>query len=222
LKRRATPREGKKPPDVGPVTPRIIQQFERALAGKKDVREKIRIYSLKPSPTVQDLLKLAWLRNWLAFLEPRLPDGDVPTAATVWAYWVEHEEDYARYESLDVEIRSYLYSAEQLSVQSMSAKREMLDRINTDTITYLALYPVVDAMFRKKSGRPATRGNIAVCALQLKIDNHWTWKQITETVCDCEKIVHDKYCQANLRQSIRALEKLLRKCGLRVRTTEAS
>jgi hypothetical protein len=216
LKRRTTPRKNQKAPDVGPATPKIVQQFERALAGKNDVRDKIRSCSLNPSPTIKDFLKLAWLRNWLTFLEPPLRDGEPPTGASVWAYWVEHREEYAHYNSLDVKICGYLYSSEEIRARSMSTQLEILDLINTDTLTCQALYPVVDEMYRTKSGRPATRGNIALQALQFKIDNHWIWRQITNAVCDCGKSLHDDYCQANLRQSIRGLEKLLRKCGLRV------
>jgi len=209
-------------PDLGPATTAIVQQFERALAGKKEVRDTIRTYSLKPSPTIKDLLELAWLRNWLALLEPPLPDGVPVTAASVWAYWVEHAQEFAQIKSLDAGIQSYLYSREQLHARSMSARLEMLNRINTDAITYLALYPLVDAMFENKSGRPATRGTIAVRALQLKIDSRKTWKQITREVCDCGQSVHNDYCQANLRQSVRALEKLLRKCRLQAPNTMAS
>ena len=72
--------ESGKTPDLGPITPKIIELFERALAGKADVQKKIRHYSSKPSPTVRDQLTLAWLRNWLSILDPCLPGEGPPTA----------------------------------------------------------------------------------------------------------------------------------------------
>lgn len=210
MKRGLSPESGESP-DLGPITPKIIELFERALAGKRNVQEKIRHYSSKPSPTVRDQLTLTWLRNWLSILDPRLPDEGPPTAVRVWRYWINHPGELRKLTSADDEIMNYLLDRDEVKVAADSTKLQMLEMINKDKLALLALYPVVEELCRKKRGRPITRGPIAVRALQLQIDNNWTWKRITSELCDCGRI-HDKHCKEKIRQSVLALEKLLGKC----------
>jgi hypothetical protein len=215
LKRR-TPSEDKTPPDLGPVTPGVLELFQRGLAGKKDVQEKIKHYSSKLRPTIRDLLTLAWYRNWLTILQPPLPAGAPPTPASVWKRWFDHDKELKRLGSLGDEIRSYLAGSGEVSADRDHVWRQMHELIACDDLTYSALYPVVKKLLRKKRGRPITRGPIAVRALQLKVDKKWPWMRIANEVCDCSKGSHDGYCRDNIRQSVAALEKLITRCGLEV------
>jgi hypothetical protein len=210
VKRGLSPESGKSP-DLGPITPKIIELYDRALAGKADVQEKIRHYSSKPSPNVRDQLTLAWLRNWLRILDPRLPDEGPPTAVRVWRYWINHPVELRKLTSADDAIMSYLLDRDKVKAAAESMKLQLFELINQDKLTLLALHPVVEELCRKKRGRPITQGSIAVRALQLQIDNNWTWTRITSELCDCGR-VHDKHCKERIRQSVLALEKLLGKC----------
>src|SRR5690242_8419838 len=101
--------QNEKSPDLGAIMPMALEVFERALAEKKCVRERIEAYASKRNATVRELLLLAWNRNWLSFLEPKLPDDDPPiTAAGVWQYWVDHPDQLRELGSARQEISSYL------------------------------------------------------------------------------------------------------------------
>jgi hypothetical protein len=194
---------------------RVLALFERALVEREDLKKWIEELSLKSDPTVRDRLCLVLYRHQLAFREPQLPAGVALTAMSLWRYWMDHPAECSKHQSLESEIRSYLWPSEELEADKVNRKLVMLDVINTDTLTYLALYPIIEEMLGKQPGRPATRrGPIAVSALQMKLDNNLTWLGIAKQVCDCLKGMHDHYCAETIRLSTVALEKLLRQCGI--------
>jgi hypothetical protein len=202
-------------PDLGSMTPKALELFERALAEKKYVEEKIETYASKPHPTVRELLLLAWFRNWLKFLEPRLPDGDSPTAASVWIYWDEHLDELRELAEAREEIISYLQPTDQIEADKNQAHVQMVELIGGDQLAFLAWYPVVEELYKKKKrGAPTTRRLTAVRALQM-LDNNWKLKKVTKELCDCRNDQHDEHCQQRIRQSIISLNKLLEKCGVK-------
>ncbi len=98
----------KKPPDLGQITPKLIEPFERALAEKEDLQNRIAKYASKQRPTIRELLILAFFRNCLSFLEPSLPNGYSPAAASIWSYWAQHPEECKGNKALGDAILGYL------------------------------------------------------------------------------------------------------------------
>jgi hypothetical protein len=213
------PSESGNVPDLGAATSKIVELFERGLAERADLKEWIKELSSKSNPTIRDRLWLALYRHLLSFREPPLPPGVPLTGYNLWDYWASHNAEYQKYRELEREIESYLEPPETLHGRAVATERAMIELIPKDSVTFLALYPVIDEMFgklQKKSGRgrPVTRRLAAVHALQMQIDNGWKLKKVTSKVCDCTKATHDDSCEQQLRQSIMTLEKLLSKCGV--------
>jgi len=205
----------RKLPDLGSMTPKALEVFERGFAEKEYVREKIETYALKPHPTIRELLLLAWFRNWLNLLEPKLSYGDSPkTAASVWQYWVDHLDELLAHAAVREEIISYLESRDQIEAGKNQDHKQMVELIGDDRLTLLALHPLVEKIYaKKKRGAPVTRRLTAVRALQIQIDKSWDLKKVTQELCDCGKAAHDESCEQQMRQSIGTLKRLLRKWG---------
>jgi hypothetical protein len=55
---------------------------------------------------------------------------------------------------------------------------------------------------RPRKGRPASRRQTALQALQMKVDTGRSWPSILKEVCDCPKKDHDESCFESLRQSL--------------------
>ena len=213
------PPESGNVPDLGAATTKFVELFDRALADRAVLKKLIAELSSKSNPTIRDRLCLALYRHQLSFLEPPLPPGVPLTGYNLWDYWASPNAEYKKYRKLEREIESCLEPPETLHARAVATKRAMIELIPKDSVTFLALYPVIDEMFgklQKKSGRgrPVTRHLAAVRALQMQIDNGWKLKKVTSKVCDCTKATHDDFCEQQLRQSIMKLEKLLSKCGV--------
>jgi hypothetical protein len=73
------------------------------------------------------------------------------------------------------------------------------------------------AIGRTRGGRPATKRQAAIQAMEMKLTDpkRWTWPKIASALCDCGKS-HDVRCQDNLRREVLHLRKTLRKCGCRL------
>jgi hypothetical protein len=216
LKRR-TGSKGTSKPDLGAATPKVLELFARALADRTELRRKIKVYSTKESPTVRDQLGLAWCRNQLCFLEPNLPVSSTLTPASLWQYWVEHQEELQKFHSEQNKIMGYLDGPAEANAAELWAKQQMLELVSGDRITYLALFPAVEHLFKKQPGHPITRGPIAVRALQLKWEKNPTWQKIADEICDCGQHKHSESCWQSIRQAAMALQRLLNRHGLGVR-----
>jgi hypothetical protein len=200
-----------------PITPEILALFQKALDGRTELRNRVNSMSAKPRLSVREQLELAWRRNELAFREPSLPEGTPLTTETLWKYWIDHPKA-AEHRALSDEIMSYLKSADELNLDKEDTKLQMLDLIATDPVAHLALYPVVVEIGKKKRGRPIARGPVTVRGLQMRVDRNLSWLRIAREVCDCGKKVHDQYCSEALRQSVIALQRLLKRLGANART----
>jgi hypothetical protein len=216
LKRRSDSK-GTSKPDLGAATPKVLELFARALEDRTELRRRIKVYSAKEVPTVRDQLGLAWCRNQLRFLEPDLPVGAALTPASLWLYWIEHEEEQQKFHSEQNKIMGYLIGPEEGSARESWAKQQMLEFVSVDSITYLAFFPAVEDLFKKKPGRPVTRGPVAVRALQLKWDKNPKWQKIADEICDCGQRKHCETCWQSIRQAAMALQRLLKRHGLGVR-----
>lgn len=208
------PSGNRKAPNLGAVTPAVVELFERALTERKDLRKWIEHLSSISKPTIRDRLCFALYRHQLSFREPHLPAGVSLTGVSLWQYWASHPEEYRKYESLEHQILSYLKPQNELDLESQRRARKMLDLIQGDQLTFVALYPVVEQLYKKKPGRPVTRRHAAVRALQMTIEKNWTLNKATHQFCDCGKSKHDVSCKQQMRQSIIGLRKLLRKSGV--------
>jgi hypothetical protein len=206
--------EKRRPPDFGAATTKITEEWERSFSQREDIRRKIAQHASKPHPTVREALVLAWFRKLLDMLEPVLPVETSMSATNVWQYWIDHPKEFGNIATVHDEITTYLGTAEQIDRMDEQAKARKLEMIKGDQVTFMALYPVVDLLYAKKRGRPPTRRLAAVRGLQMQNDNKLTLKEVMPKVCDCGKAAHDEYCEEKLRQSIRALRKLLGECGI--------
>jgi hypothetical protein len=66
-----------------------------------------------------------------------------------------------------------------------------------------------------KRGHPLTRELAARKALEMKTDNpKFSWMQIAQRVCHCEKRAHDWSCRENLRQGVIILKKKMKNGGV--------
>jgi hypothetical protein len=205
-------------PDFGSMTPKVLEVFERGFAEKDHARETIERYASKPNPTVREMLLLAWFRNWLSFLGPKLPDGDSPTtAAGVWQYWVDHQDELLALTAVREEIISYLETRDQIEADKKQGHGQMVELIRDDQLTFMAWYPFVEELYaKKKRGAPAVRRLTAVQALQMQVDGN-SLSKITRELCDCgmgNEVKHDERCEQQMRQSLISLRKLLQKCRI--------
>lgn len=205
------PPEGSDP--LQPITPKILDLFQQALDQRTEFRSRIESLSAKPRLSVREQLELAWRRNVLAFREPPLPEQAPLTPENLWKYWIEHPKEGAEHRAIADEIMNYLRTADEANRDTEDTKVEMLDLIATDPVAHLALYPIVVETGKKRRGRPIARGPAAVRALQMRIDENLTWPEIAQTLCDCGKETHNEYCSETIRQSVIALQKLLRRLG---------
>jgi hypothetical protein len=206
-------REG---PDLGPITPQIIELFDHAVQGGAELRQRIKMYEMKIHPSIRDLLVLMYLRNQLSFIDPPLAAKEKPNGTNVWRYWGSHDEEFQNQNALKDEIISYLTPPERAKEAENRAKLAMHELIGQDRFTLLALYPIVEEMYKSPKGRPVARRHIAAAALQMKISTNWSWTKITNELCDCSKPKHDKHCKESLRQSVITLKALFRRQGLKV------
>jgi hypothetical protein len=174
--------------------------------------------SSKSHLTITDRLALAHYRHELSFREPPLPRGVPLDAETLWQYWATNPEHYHAFRARKREIQTYLSTREEIDRQDQRQQLELLNLINTDASTYLALYPVVNDMFKKEPGRRVARPQVAVRALQMKNDIGRSLPEITRELCDCGRS-HDEYCEANIQHSLRALERLLESFDTEASTT---
>lgn len=138
------------------------------------------------------------------------------TGANVWQYWDHHPNEYSAHHKLKNEILSYIESPDDQRNRALREKVAMTNLIQQDRLTFVAYYPVVEKMSGKLAtkpgrGRPATRRMTAVSALQMQIDGN-PLKKVTHNLCDCGKAKHDEYCEQQMRQSILAVKRTLRKC----------
>lgn len=195
-------------PDWGAVTPKILEYFDRALAGRAALREQIRRYEAKAGLTIDDMLMLAWLRNELALVDPPLSDEPYPAAAKLWIYGMNHTEEILSIQSLRDELDSYL------GRKSTDVSAAMENVLRADDLAFMALWPIVSHHRRK--GHPPTRRRVAARALQMKLDENSTWVQIADALCDCGQQRHTSYCAQNIRQSVIKLKHLLRDLGFEV------
>jgi hypothetical protein len=205
-------------PDLGPMTPKVLELFERALAEREYLKRWIEELSSKSKSTIRDQICLALYRHQLSFREPPLPGGGSLIGATLWEYWAGHQLECRKYCRLENEIRSYLETPESLYRRALSGKVAMMNLIRQDSVMFLANYQAVDEMFGKLErkpgrGRPATRRLTAVRALQMQIDKNCDLKKVTQERCDCGKAAHNESCEQQMRQSIGTLKRLLRKWG---------
>jgi hypothetical protein len=215
------PSEGGNSPNLGSATTKVVELIERSLAEKADLKKWIDELWSKSNPTIRDRLCLALYRHQLSFREPPLPPEVPLNGVNLWEYWASHNAEYRKYRRLEDGIWSYLEPPETLHGREVTTKRAMIELIQKDSVTFLALYPVIDKMFgklQKKSGRgrPVTRRLTAVRALQLCIDKNWTLSRITREVCDCGNATHEDRCQQRIRQSMSGLKKLLIRCGIKL------
>jgi len=209
--------DGGKPLDLDTAKPKILERFARDLGERDDLRTKIDRYSAIRHLTVKHQLYLALLRNTLRHLEPPLPPEIPLTPESLWRYWTDHSDELEKLQSEGVEIVNYLASPEQVNAEKDTTHLKMLEWISVDRLTYLACYPVVEDLFKKKRGRPSTRGPIAARALQLKWDTDRDWAQIANEVCDCGQASHTQCCRDNIRQAVMALQGLLKRHGFGLR-----
>jgi hypothetical protein len=193
-------------PDWGAVTTKILEYFDRALAGRAALREQIRHYEAESCLTIDDMLMLAWLRNELALVDPPLSDGPYPPAAKLWVYGMNHTEELLKIQSLREELNSYL------GRENADDSTEMANLLRGNDLAFLALWPIVSDP-PGKVGHPPTRRRVAARALQMKKAGNRTWPQIAEAICDCRQKDHTKYCTQNIRQGVIRLQKLLRVLG---------
>jgi hypothetical protein len=213
--KRQTISELGKVPELGPVTAQAVELVEDVLRENPIIKEEISYYSSKTDPSIRDLLALAFFRIQLAILEPGTREGDSPSGKSLWKYWLDRPSELRRLDALRDRILRYLLPGETLKGFESRARARMIEVIAHDDVTLLALLPMVEKP-HASSGRPVARPQVAARALQMKIDSGRTWQEITNEVCDCGQSVHDGFCGANLRQSVRALKRLLKKCGIKV------
>jgi hypothetical protein len=67
---------------------------------------------------------------------------------------------------------------------------------------------------KKKRGRPVTKRQIAIEAYEkqlLEPKRKWSYRQLAQQFCNCDKPKHDAQCGENLRQAIMQLKKVLAK-----------
>src|SRR6266542_6471817 len=114
-----------KTPNLGTVTPKIVELFERALAERKDLKKRIEELSSRSNPTVRDQLWLALYRQQLSSLEPQLPAGVSLTGMHLWQYSISHPEEYRKDCQIENEIRSYLEPPEAQHSRALSNKLAM-------------------------------------------------------------------------------------------------
>jgi hypothetical protein len=71
---------------------------------------------------------------------------------------------------------------------------------------------------KRRAGRPVAKRQLAVRALDLKhtTKQHLSWAQLANRVCPCKKSKHDAGCRETLRQSVMALQRVLRKYNITV------
>lgn len=68
---------------------------------------------------------------------------------------------------------------------------------------------------RRKRGRPSTRRQIAIWALETQlISPHLTWPQLAKQFCQCGERRHTTACAKNIDTAVGELKKVLRKYGL--------
>ena len=73
---------------------------------------------------------------------------------------------------------------------------------------------LVSGSGRRRKGRPVTKRAVAIIALEkqlLEPERNWSYRQLAQQLCNCEKKVHDNLCGQSLRQSMLQLKKLLAK-----------
>lgn len=64
---------------------------------------------------------------------------------------------------------------------------------------------------KRRRGRPADRQRIAVTALEMKLEpSKPSWTKVTERLCPCGQPKHSHSCMQALRQSVMALQRVLR------------
>jgi hypothetical protein len=192
---------------------RILDLFDRALLQRGELKLWIDELSSKGNRTIREQLLLGFYLHQMSLVEPPLSIGVSLNAETLRNYWESNPAKYRLFWLRNRKILAYLKTREATEADDERCQLQMLNLINTDQLTYLALFPVVQDMFKKEAGRQPARPQVAVRALQMKIDTGRTWREITREVCDCGKLDHDDKngsCKANVRQSVRALEGLLR------------
>jgi hypothetical protein len=202
--------------DLSSAYPQILDLYEQALNERQQLRKLIAELSAKSNHTVHDCLCLALYRQQLSFREPPLPNGIELTAASLWQYWAEHWQEYKEYQAIQDEIETYLFSREERKAATAARKLKELELYSHDPTLYVALYPIIEERYRRKSGRPVERPLLAVQGLQLQLDEGLTLKQVTAKVCDCKKAEHADCCEQNLRQSMDRIKRLLRRFRIKV------
>ncbi len=67
------------------------------------------------------------------------------------------------------------------------------------------------ALAKRPSGRPATTRPLAVRALERRLLDHLSWKDLTTESCDCRGEKHDFKCRERMRKRVRLLQRFLGK-----------
>lgn len=72
---------------------------------------------------------------------------------------------------------------------------------------------VIKRADKRRKGRPITKRQIAVKALELKLSDpdKWSYQKLAQRLCNCEKSNHDNSCSQSLRQTMLQLKKVLKK-----------
>lgn len=73
---------------------------------------------------------------------------------------------------------------------------------------------IISKAGRRGKGRPITKRAIAIVALEkqlLEPERNWSYRQLAQRLCNCEKEIHDHQCGQSLRQNMIPLKKLLAK-----------
>ncbi len=203
--------------DLGAATPKVLALYDRALAERADLKRWIEELTSKSTLTIRDRLCLALYRHQLLCREPPLPARTSLNSMSVYQYWTSSPQEYRRYDLLLRDIESYLWTSEERKAHEIRQKRDMLNLYCVNSSSTLLYYPIIESLFGRKRGRPATRrGPRVVSALQMSIDTNLTWLNIAKELCDCPSGRHDHSCAEVIRLSTIELRKLLGRCGIEV------
>jgi hypothetical protein len=66
---------------------------------------------------------------------------------------------------------------------------------------------------QKPRGRPATKRDLAIRCLELRLEDpkKWTWRQLATDFCDCGSRRHNRNCQEAVRKEVGLLNRLLKR-----------
>ena len=110
-----------------------------------------------------------------------------------------------------IEIAEWIFPHEPMPLEKALTVASILRKQNVSKVVWEI---VIKNAERRKRGRPITKRQIAIRALEKQIlepNRKWTHRELAQQFCECGKSQHDKSCSENLRQSMIQLKRILAK-----------